>query len=212
MSEENAQQGTVKVNDRRRFDEQGNPRGVDDDAPMPPPPEPAAAAEPASARPDETAALRAEHEALRLKFDELARAYQALNRDREEFKQRLQRERERMLDVERGNVATALLETLDELDLSLQAAEGDESPLAKGVRLIRDGVLAKLKAAGVERIELEGQPYDPNVAEAADMEIVTNPADDQKVTAVMRAGYKLRDRVIRPARVKVAKYVQPAQA
>jgi molecular chaperone GrpE len=57
-----------------------------------------------------------------------------------------------------------------------------------------------------------GRPYDPNTAEATDMEITPNPDDDQKVIAEARAGYKLKDRIIRPARVKVAKYVAPAQA
>ena len=60
--------------------------------------------------------LEAELEASRRRVDQLARAYQELNKDREEFKQRLTRERERMLDVERGNVATTLLEAIDELD------------------------------------------------------------------------------------------------
>ena len=49
--------------------------------------------------------LEAELEAARRRVDELARAYQEVNKDREEFKQRLTRERERMIDVERGNVA-----------------------------------------------------------------------------------------------------------
>ena len=44
------------------------------------------------------------------------------------------------------------------------------------------------------------------------MEITTSPDDDQKVVAEVRAGYRLKERVIRPARVKVAKYVAPAQA
>src|SRR5512146_2546176 len=60
--------------------------------------------------------LEAELDSARRRVDELARAYQALNKDREEFKQRLTRERERMLDVERGNVAQTLLEAVDELD------------------------------------------------------------------------------------------------
>ena len=105
-----------------------------------------------------------------------------------------------------------LLEALDELELYLQAAAGESSPLAKGVRLIRDNLLAKLSATGVERLELVGKPFDPNVAEATDMEMTADPAEDQRVLSEVRAGYKLRDRIIRPARVKVAKYVRPAPA
>jgi molecular chaperone GrpE len=157
--------------------------------------------------------LEAELDATRRRVDQLARAYQELQKDREEFKQRLTRERERMMDVERGNVATALLEAVDELDRSLSMGGADaSSPLAQGVKMIRDGLLSKLQQMGIERIQVVGRPYDPNTAEATDMEITPNPDDDQKVVAEARAGYKLKDRIIRPARVKVAKYVAPAQA
>ncbi|MBZ4401677.1 nucleotide exchange factor GrpE [Myxococcus sp. AS-1-15] len=156
--------------------------------------------------------LRADLESSRRRVDELARAYQAVNKDREEFKQRLTRERERMMDVERGNVAVALLEAIDELDRALSMSGQDNSPLAQGVRMIRDSLLSKAQGMGIERISVMGQPFDPNVAEATDMEITTSPDEDQKVVAEIRAGYRLKERVIRPARVKVAKYVAPAQA
>ena len=156
--------------------------------------------------------LETELDATRRRVDQLARAYQEVQKDREEFKQRLTRERERMLDVERGNVARTLLEAVDELDRCLVMSGDTTSPLAQGVKLIRDGLLTKVQASGIERIQVVGQPYDPNTAEAFDMEITPNPDDDQKVVAEARAGYKLKDRIIRPARVKVAKYVPPAQA
>ncbi|KFE69475.1 nucleotide exchange factor GrpE [Hyalangium minutum] len=157
--------------------------------------------------------LEAELESTRRRVDELARAYQAVNKDREEFKQRLTRERERMMDVERGNVAVTLLEAIDELDrcVSMSGQEAN-SPLGQGVKMIRDGLLSKVQGMGIERIQVVGQPFDPNTAEAADMEITPHPDEDQKVVAEIRAGYRFKDRIIRPARVKVAKYVPPAQA
>lgn len=157
--------------------------------------------------------LEAELSAARRRVDQLARAYQELEKDREEFKQRLTRERERMMDVERGNVATVLLEAVDELDRSLSMSGPDaSSPLAQGVRMIRDGLLSKLQQTGIERLQVVGLPYDPNTAEATDMELTTSPEEDQKVVVEIRAGYRLKERIIRPARVKVAKYVAPAQA
>ncbi|MDQ3265131.1 MAG: nucleotide exchange factor GrpE [Myxococcota bacterium] len=146
------------------------------------------------------------------RVDELARAYQALNADREEFKQRLNRERERMIDVEKGKVAQTLLEAIDELDRSLSASPQDASPLAKGVRLIRDNLLSKALASGIERLSLVGQTFDPNLAEAVDMEITPDRDRDQEVVSEITAGYRLKGRVIRAARVKVAKYVKPAEA
>jgi molecular chaperone GrpE len=215
MTEEEKNQGPVKVHDRRRFDPEGNPR-VDVDnggtsTASTPPGEPQANRRAAETS-EEVQRLRAELEAAHKRIDELARAFQALERDREDFKARLTRERERVLEVEKGNVALLLLEVMDELELSLQASGDDQSPLAKGVRLIRDGILKKIQALGIERVDVIDRAFDPNVAEAADTEVTTEPTEDQKVVAVVRPGYRLKDRIIRPARVKVARYSSPAQA
>jgi molecular chaperone GrpE len=187
-------------------------------APQPPEAiqETAATEPPESAEPSpleaENRQLKQDLEVARKRVDDLARAFQSLNQDREEFKQRLTRERERMLDVEKGNVAVTLIEAIDELDLCLRSGAEEGSALAKGVRLIRENLVSKLNSTGVERLSLVGQPFDPNLAEAADMEITPVKEQDQQVTAEVRAGYRLKGRVIRPARVKVAKYVQPASA
>ncbi len=215
MTEEEKNQGPVKVHDRRRFDPEGNPRadvdngGTSTDSTAPGQPQTNRRAAESS---EEVQRLRAELEAAQKRIDELARAFQALERDREDFKARLTRERERVLEVEKGNVALLLLEVMDELELSLQASGDDQSPLAKGVRLIRDGILKKIQALGIERVDVMNRAFDPNVAEAADTELTTEPTEDQKVVAVVRPGYRLKDRIIRPARVRVARYSSPAQA
>lgn len=144
------------------------------------------------------------------RIDELARAYQAAEQDRVEFKQRLGRERERMLDVEKADVALALIEVLDDLDLCLEVPDG--SPLYEGVKLIRDKVVTRLESKQIERLQLLGRKYDPRLAEAADLEVTTDPAEDGTIIALLRAGYTLKDRVIRPARVRVARFSEPARA
>jgi molecular chaperone GrpE len=198
----------IKVYDRRRFREDGTPR---EDAPKDDPRDaPKGAAEVATISAEEVARLKQELEAARKRIDELARAYQAGERDREEFKKRVAREREQMLDLERGKVAVALLEAIDELDLALRTAV--DSPLKTGVQMVRDNLLKKVEASGIERVALEGQPFDPNLAEAADMEVTAVEADDGKIVAVMKPAYALKGRVLRPGQVKVAKYVKPAQA
>ncbi|WP_239004992.1 nucleotide exchange factor GrpE, partial [Myxococcus sp. CA027] len=156
--------------------------------------------------------LVAELETLRKKFDIAVRAVQAAEKDREEFKQRVTRERERMLDVERGNVAVTLLEAIDELDRCLSVSAQDTTPLAEGVRMIRDELLRKAQSTGIERLHVVGQTFDPNTADAVDMEVTATPDEDHRIVAELRAGYRLKDRIIRPARVKVAKYVAPVQA
>jgi molecular chaperone GrpE len=194
----------MKVNDRRRFDADGNPKqdAAEEVA------GPAPASEPVG---PELEKVRAELEGARKRLDEVARGYQGLLQEREDFKLRLTRERERLLDVEKAEVAQVLLDAVDELDLSLAAA-AEDSPLARGVRIIRDGILSKLQSAGIQRLEVVGLPFDPNTAEASDMEITPDPEADQRVTAEVRAGYRMKDRVIRPARVRVAKHVTPASA
>ena len=149
-------------------------------------------------------------EAAHKRVNELALAVQAGERDRAEFKERLTRERERLLEVEKGKVAVTLLEAVDQLDLCLQSAEA--SPLARGVKLIRDSILKQAEAVGVERVELSGTPFDPHFAEASDMDITTSPEEDGKIVQVHKASYQLNGRVIRPGVVRVAKYVKPADA
>ncbi len=202
---------TVKVHDKRRFTPEGEP--VREAGEMDEQGDEATEAAPQTPREDpEVPKLRSELEAARKRVDELARAFQALDRDREEFKARLNRERERMIDVEKGNVAQTLLEAIDELELSLGAGSQDISPLAQGVRLIRENLVKKLAGMGIERVGLVGESYDPHYAEAIDMEITADEAQDGRVVAEIRPAYRMKDRVIRPGRVKVAKYVRPADA
>jgi molecular chaperone GrpE len=200
---------TGRVNDKRRYNPDGTPRaGVPETEPQTETASEAAGSTPAAG--DEVTQLRAELEAAHRRVDELARGIQEVMRDRDDFKQRIQRERERMLEVEKGQVAQSLIEAIDELDLSLAADDG--SPLAQGVRLIRDKLLQKLAANGIERLALVGRPYDPNAAEAVDIELVGSPAQNDRVLAEQRPAYALRGRVIRPGRVKVGRYLEPAKA
>jgi len=149
--------------------------------------------------------LSQELEAARARIDTLARAYQEVERDKEEFKRRLQRERERMLDVEKGKISLLLIEAVDELALCLKNA--DESPLSVGVRMIRDNLLKKLRENGVVSIELEGTVFDPNFAEAVDLQRVDDPDDNMKILEVLSPGYVFKEQVIRPARVRVARHI-----
>src|SRR5262245_43066650 len=202
---------TGRVTDKRRYNPDGTPRAGVPDAESQtedtsPAPEDAGTAAPT----DEVTQLRAELDAARRRVDELARGLQDVMRDRDDFKQRIQRERERMIDVEKGHVALSIIEAIDELDLTLEHDDG--SPFAQGIRLIRDKLLQKLTANGIERLQLVGRPYDPNAAEAVDIELVSSPAQNDRVLSEQRPAYALKGRVIRPGRVKVGRYLEPAKA
>jgi molecular chaperone GrpE len=152
--------------------------------------------EPPSGRDEEVAQLNA-------RIDELARAYARSIEDQKEFRTRFARENERVLAGERIEVARALIETVDDLDRSLSAA--DASPLATGVRVIRDAIVKRLSTMGVERIALVGKPFDPNLSEAIGLVEVADPAMEDSVVEELAAGYRAGDRVVRPGKVRVGR-------
>ncbi len=158
----------------------------------------------------DTDRLLTELAAARKRIDQLARAYQAGEKDREDFKLRVNRERERMLDVEKAEVAVTLIEAVDELDMCLRVPDG--SQLFEGVQLIHGKMVKQLEQRGIERVDLQGLSYDPQLAEAVDLEVTADPALDGRITEVIRRAYRLKGKVIRPGRVKVARYIEPARA
>ncbi len=203
---------SIKVNDKRRFKEDGvpvqtsHPPQQQQTSPEPVEPKAPQRAENSA----ETERLSLELDAARKRIDELARGLVHSEQDREAFKQRMTRERDQLLDLEKGKVALVLLEAIDDLELCLRGAP--DSSLSKGVKLIRDGLFKKAEAFGLERVELENTRYDPNLAEASDMEMTPLEAEDGLVLAVSKAAWKLKGRVLRAGLVKVAKYLKPAQA
>jgi molecular chaperone GrpE len=199
----------VRINDRRRFHPDGAPREPASDAPdAPARSEAEAAPQPVAVQAPQ--ALVEELEAARARVNELARGLQDSVREREAYKDRLARENERLRDVERTENARLVIDAVDALERSLKAA--DRSPLAQGVRLIRNDLVAKLAAQGILRLELTGALFDPKEAEATDTELVSDPSADGRVLAELRAGYALNGRVVRPAQVRVGRYIEPARA
>lgn len=100
-----------------------------------------------------------------------------------------------------------LLPVLDNLDRALEAAGGDfDGPargLLEGIRMVRKQWLDALQKHGVEALNPEGQSFDPNLHEA----IMQQPSDEHPAMTVLKTlqiGYKLHDRVVRPAQVIVS--------
>ena len=131
---------------------------------------------------------------------------------REQVRARLQRDVERRVELGFGGLVTDLLESLDDLDLALDHLEDQPATrsLADGVAMARKRFLAALQKHGVEPLDPTGSEFDPNEAEALQTTPVESPDLDGKVTATLRPGYRLGERVIRPARVTVGRYVRDA--
>ncbi|HUZ14627.1 MAG TPA: nucleotide exchange factor GrpE [Gaiellaceae bacterium] len=123
--------------------------------------------------------------------------------DFENYKKRVAREREEYVALANARLLTELLPVIDDLERALAAAEQhEEAQLEEGVRLVHRSLAALLERHGVTAIETEGK-FDPHVHEA----LLARPSDDAEsgsVLEVMQKGYKLGDRVVRPARVIVA--------
>ncbi len=133
--------------------------------------------------------------------------------DRENMRRRADKER---LDARRYgavNLAREMLAVADNLRRALESApdreSGNDEALAgfvEGVVLTEKGLLSVLEGAGVRRIEPEGERFDPHLHEAM-LEAPSPDAEPGTVVQVLEVGYVMHDRLLRPAKVAVAKAV-----
>ena len=152
--------------------------------------------------------LRAE--SAEQKLQEYIEAFKQFRREQDEFRERLGRDVDRRVELKFGALLQELLETLDDIDLALEHA-GDvpqAAPLARGLELARKRFLEALERHGVQQFAPGGE-FDPNEAEAVRVDAVSDPSRAGAVTQVLRSGYRLGERVIRPARVAVGR-LEPA--
>jgi molecular chaperone GrpE len=117
----------------------------------------------------------------------------------------MEREKARVLEAERAQVAQALLESADELERALAAASDASGPLVEGVRLSLAALQKRVAELGAVRFAVLGERFDPRLAEAVDLVPVADPAQDERVVQEVRAGYRIGERVLRPARVRVGR-------
>ncbi len=125
----------------------------------------------------------------------------------ENLKKRTAREKEEAVRYGTAEVLTRLLEVLDNFDRALQVepdSEGfDVHSFYEGMKLIAKHLLDSLKGEGLMEIDPKGEPFDPFFHEAM-MREASEDFPDNTVVEVFQKGYKLKDRLLRPARVKVA--------
>ena len=147
-------------------------------------------------------------EAAEGKLQEYIEAFKGFKKEQEEFRGRLNRDVDRRVDLQFGGLVEELLEAMDNLDLALEHVNEvpEAQPLARGVELARKRFLEALERHGVEKLDPRGEEFDPNEAEAMRVDPVAEPEMSGKVTDVLRPGYRLRDRVIRPAQVAVGRH------
>ena len=181
--------------------------------PEAPPPAVSAPDSPGSSSPEQTGltgvdveclppATREELESLRRERDELKEQLLRRRAEFENFRKRVERERENARTDAIANVLKALGPVLDNLDRAL-GAEGSDASLREGVELTRRELLAILESQGVKLEDPLGQPFDPERHQALSHEPVPG-VPEGTVVEVYRKGYSYRDRLLRPALVRVA--------
>lgn len=128
--------------------------------------------------------------------------WQRAQADLANFRRRSQFEREDLEKFAVGSLVSALLPVLDSFDRAWQSLPGQFRRLTwlSGVAMIHSQLRGTLERIGLTEIEAEGKPFDPALHEAVDREEGDGPPH---VVAVLQAGYKLHERVIRPTLVKV---------
>jgi len=136
-----------------------------------------------------------------------------LHADFENFRRRAQREREEAVRYGSQNLFKELLNTVDNLERAIEHARkgggGNSENLLQGVALVQKDLLGLMARHGVSEVDAIGQPFDPAqheaMAQAPDASVAPNT-----ILEVLQKGYKLRDRLLRPARVIVARPVEAA--
>jgi molecular chaperone GrpE len=141
-------------------------------------------------------------EALQAERDELFGRLQRLAAEFDNYRKRNARETAALTQRANERVVKELIPILDDLGRALEAAsEHEEAKLEEGVRLVHRSLADVLKKEGLAEIETDGK-FDPHVHEA----LLSQPSDAEEgsVIEVVQKGYKLGDKVLRPARVVVA--------
>ncbi|TMK32144.1 MAG: nucleotide exchange factor GrpE [Actinobacteria bacterium] len=177
----------VKVTDRRRVREEGA---------VATPSEAPGSGDPRSTPEAELAAARKEAAEYR---DHLMR----LQAEFDNYRKRVLKEQTRALELAAEPIVRRMLEVLDEFELALMAAEQkpDFDRFLHGVELVYAKLAETLGAEGLERIDAQGKPFDPERHEAL---MGSGGGDGEPVVAdVLRQGYTLKGRVVRPAGVRV---------
>ena len=178
------------------------------DAPAPAPAEPGGAdpgegamtAVEDAVPPDDLAALRRERDALR---EELLRR----RAEFENYRKRVERDRSQAGFEAAASIFRELVPTVDNLERALASGAGEET-LRQGVELTYRELLAFLESQGVRVHDPVGQPFDPLIHQALMHEAVPG-VPEGTVVEVLRKGYAYKDRLLRPALVKVAKPLEP---
>lgn len=148
-----------------------------------------------------TVAAEKQVQEVQARFDQLR---QQLQRETDETRQRLNRSADERAAGEKAKFISSLLPALDDLNRAIEAENAPREAILEGIRSIATSFQSALTNAGVEPISSVGEQFDPELHEAVDTE-ETDREMDGKVIAEYSRGFRMGDRLLRPARVKVGR-------
>ncbi len=149
--------------------------------------------------------LQQEVDKLKQEKDEVYGRFLRLQAEFDNFKKRTQKQKEADRKYKSQDLVNDLLPAVDNFERALQveSSEGNAG-LVEGITMVYRQLKDALKSAGVEEIETTGKEFDPNLHHAV-MQIEDDELEANTVVEELQKGYMLKDRVIRPAMVKVNK-------
>ncbi len=163
---------------------------------------PAESADPQTVDAGAESALNAELEQVRAERDQLLDRLARLQAEFDNTRRREVKERQDLRDYAVQNAVEPFLGVMDNFQLALKA-DGTKEQLRAGVELILKQMEEALRGLNVQAVESVGAQFDPRVHEALGS-IETTQFPDHQVLEEIRRGYKLRDKLLRPAMVKIA--------
>lgn len=154
---------------------------------------------------DKVEAVQKEIESLQQEKEEMYQKMLRLQAEFDNFKKRSQKEKEADRKYKSQDIINDLLPAIDNFERALQVEEAEAtSGLVEGITIVYRQLLDALKSNGVEAVESIGKEFDPTLHHAV-MQIEDEELESNTVVEEMQKGYMLKDRVIRPAMVKVNK-------
>jgi len=146
----------------------------------------------------------AELQKLKVERDMLVDRLARMQAEFDNARKRAAREQQDYREYAVADAVKALLPTLDSLERALQAGSAEKPELRNGIELIYKQLLDALSKLGLRPIPAKGELFDPHLHEAVEM-VETTEAKDHHILEELQRGYKLKDRLLRPAMVKVAR-------
>ena len=149
------------------------------------------------------------------KIDELTAQYQQMRElaaraqaDGINYRNWAEREMKRLKAYGSERAVLAMLPVFDNLERALGSAESDPASIKEGVRMVRQQFADALKDLGVTELDPAGKPFSPAEHDAMGMVPVDDKAQDGLVHTVVRKGFQMAEKVIRPALVMVGRYAE----